>query len=304
MKNATGLSMLTAAELMAADLAPRTEILAPLLASDSAALLYGPAGIGKSFLALGIAWAVASGGSFLGWQAPRPHRVLYVDGELGAVELRQRLSLFGPPPDNLMISASDLCSGPLLDLSQDAGIVRLMSAWKAPELVVLDPLATLAGLASGDAERWDRLQRFLLHQRARRRAVLMVHHTNKAGDLHGTSQRMVSPDLVMALRWPERARRSGNARFEIHFDKIRQHRCAPLMPMLAELETDDGGRARWAWGPAEGSRLERAVALLNRGLTAPQAARALGIGRTALFKLKAEARDRGLLARDGTGDDA
>src|SRR6185369_6087051 len=105
MENASDLSMLTAAALLTADLAPRTDILAPLLASDSAALVYGPSGIGKSFLALGVAWAVASGGSFLGWQAPRRHRVLYVDGELGAAELRERLALFGAPPEQLVISA-------------------------------------------------------------------------------------------------------------------------------------------------------------------------------------------------------
>ena len=61
MENATGLSVLTAA------------------------------GIGQGFFALGMAWAVASGGSFLGWRAPRSQRVLHVDGELA--ELRERLAL-------------------------------------------------------------------------------------------------------------------------------------------------------------------------------------------------------------------
>src|SRR5689334_15183740 len=107
MQNTTGLSILTAAELMAADLAPRSDLLAPLLASDTAALVYGPAGIGKSFFALGIAWAVAIGGSFLGWRSPRRRRVLYVDGEMGAVALRQRLALFGPLPDRLELLTHD-----------------------------------------------------------------------------------------------------------------------------------------------------------------------------------------------------
>ena len=295
MENTTGLSVLTAADLLAADLPPRTDILAPLLASDTAALVYGPSGIGKSFFALGVAWAVAAGGSFLGWRAPRPRRVLYVDGELGAVSLRERLSLFGPPPQRLMISAHDLGTGPLLDLSEDAGIVRLMAAWNRPELVVLDALSTLAGLGSGDPERWDRLQRFLLHQRKHHRAVLMVHHVNKEGELRGTSRRENALDLMLALRWPDYGLASGNARFEVHFEKTRYHRGAPLVPLLAELETDEGGRARWRWGPAAGSRIERLAALLNRGLTTHEAAQALGISRAWLFKLKAEARARGLL---------
>ena len=72
------------------------------------------------------------------------------------------------------------------------------------------------------------------------------------------------------------------------------------MPMLAELRTDDDGRGRWRWGPAAGSRLERAAALLNRGLSAREAADALGIGRTWLFRLKAQARARGLLNQAGS----
>ena len=39
----------------------------------------------------GVAWAVASSGSFLSWRAPRPQRVLYVDGKLAV--LRERLAL-------------------------------------------------------------------------------------------------------------------------------------------------------------------------------------------------------------------
>jgi len=140
MENTTVLSILTAADLLAKKLPPRTDVLAPLLASDTAALVYGPSGIGKSFFALGVAWAVASGAAFLGWQAPRPRRVLYVDGELGAASLRERLALFGPPPQRLTVSPHDLAAGPLLDLSEEDGIVRLMAAWDDPELVVLDAL--------------------------------------------------------------------------------------------------------------------------------------------------------------------
>lgn len=293
MENATGLSILGAADLLARDLPPRSDVLAPLLASDTAALVYGPSGTGKSFFALGVAWAVAAGTSFLGWQAPRPRRVLYVDGELGATELRERLRLFGPPPANLMVSAHGLGSGPLLDLSEESGIVRLMAAWHDPELVVLDALSTLAGLGSGDPERWDRLQRFLLHQRTHHRCVLMVHHANRDGELHGTSRRENALDLMLALRRPEEGPASSNARFEIHVEKTRRR--APLAPVLAELLTDEAGRGRWHWGPAAASRLERAATLLNRGLTAQQAADELGIARTTLFRLKAEARREGLL---------
>jgi len=299
--------MLSAAELLAADIAPRRDLLAPLLSADSAALVYGPGGIGKSLFALSLAWAVAAGGSFLGWRSPRPHRVLYVDGEMGVAAVRERLALLGPPPDGLAIMAHDLGHGPgggLLDLSEDAGIERLMTAWNRPELVVLDTLSSLVGLQSGDAERWARVQRFLLHQRRRRRAVLLVHHANRKGAMRGSTRREDLLDLVIALRRPDDGppaggarfgMQAGGARFEVHVEKARRG-ATPLAPILATLETD-AGRAAWRWGPAHGGRVERAAALLNRGLSVSEAGEALGLSRTSLFRLKAEARQRGLLGR-------
>jgi RecA-family ATPase len=50
-------------------------------------MLYGQRGLGKTHVALGIAYAVASGGAFLRWRAPVPRRVLYVDGEMAAVDI-------------------------------------------------------------------------------------------------------------------------------------------------------------------------------------------------------------------------
>src|SRR5437868_3203791 len=77
-----------ASEFVAADLPEPSLLLDPILTSNSLALLYGPRGLGKSFLALGIAWAAAAGTSFLGWRARRRHRVLYIDGEMAAGDLK------------------------------------------------------------------------------------------------------------------------------------------------------------------------------------------------------------------------
>ena len=48
---------LGAAELMVSDLPERQPLLEPILANNTLALLYGPRGMGKTFVALGIAWA-------------------------------------------------------------------------------------------------------------------------------------------------------------------------------------------------------------------------------------------------------
>jgi hypothetical protein len=52
--------LLPATELMVADLPERKFLLDPILTSNTLALLYGPRGLGKTFVALGIAWAARS----------------------------------------------------------------------------------------------------------------------------------------------------------------------------------------------------------------------------------------------------
>lgn len=285
-------SPLSAAELMDTPLPPRVDVLSPLLARNTGALVYGPGGVGKSFFALGIAWAAATGGSFLGWQAPRPHRVLYVDGEMGAADMRERLALFGPPPATLDVFLPDLGKGPLLDLTRPESQLRMVEGWGRPELVVLDSLSSLAGLRSGDAERWDGLQRFLLRQRKYGRAMLLVHHANKHGRQRGSTRREDALDLVIALRRPRDWRPADGARFEIHFEKARRLKGDAAEPVLAQLGTEHG-KACWRWSSGAG-RLDRAVALLKQGATVKAVGAALGVSLATAYRLRDAARQRGL----------
>jgi AAA domain len=292
--DATPFSPLSAAQLMAAPLAPRVDLLSPLLARNTGALVYGPGGVGKSFFALGIARAAATGGSFLGWSAPRPHRVLYVDGEMGAADMRERLALFGPPPATLDVFLPDLGKGPPLDLARPDSQFRMMEGWGHPELVVLDSLSSLAGLRGGDAGGWDRLQRFLLRQRKYGPAMLLVHHANKRGAQRGSTRREDALDLVIALRRPRDWRPADGARFEIHFEKARRLTGDAAEPMRAQLATEHG-KAYWHWSSGVG-RLDRAVALLKQGATVKAMGGALGVSLASAYRLRDAARQRGLLS--------
>jgi hypothetical protein len=119
---------LRAADLLAATLPEREPILDPILASKSLALLYGPRGMGKTFVAMGIAWAAASGGSFLNWHAHRPRRVVYIDGKMPAVDMKARLAMFGPAPDTLEFMLSDMQRAFAPDIGTPRGQVRLMDS--------------------------------------------------------------------------------------------------------------------------------------------------------------------------------
>jgi hypothetical protein len=86
----TGLVALTGEELLKREFPAREMLLAPFLPSKGLAMLFAGRGIGKTWLGLNIAHAVAGGGSFLRWQASRPCRVCYVDGEMPAGALKDR----------------------------------------------------------------------------------------------------------------------------------------------------------------------------------------------------------------------
>src|SRR2546430_6023259 len=53
---------------------------------------YSQRGAGKTFIALGISVAVASGTRFLKWNAPTARPVLFVDGEMPCATLKERIS--------------------------------------------------------------------------------------------------------------------------------------------------------------------------------------------------------------------
>jgi Mrp family chromosome partitioning ATPase len=79
------LKALTAGELLTMEIPEREMLLAPIIPTKGLAMIYSKRGVGKTFVALSVAYAVASGGVFLRWKAPAPRRVLLVDGEMPLV---------------------------------------------------------------------------------------------------------------------------------------------------------------------------------------------------------------------------
>ena len=80
-------------EFLRLELPKRGLVIDPILPERGLMLVHAYRGIGKTYLALGMAAAVASGAKFLRWQAPRARRVLFVDGELPAATLRERAAM-------------------------------------------------------------------------------------------------------------------------------------------------------------------------------------------------------------------
>ena len=293
------LTIRPAHELLDAAADPQPFLLAPLLAPGTAALIYGPAGVGKSFLALGLALAAAGGGRFLGWTAPRPHNVLYLDGEMRREVVAERLRLFGAPPPSLRMWLATEQAGSALDLATEDGIVRLLASWREVkvDLIVIDSLSSLAGTTGDDPERWSELRQFLDFQRHLGRAVVLVHHANRDGAMRGISRRADAMDLVMALRRPRDWQPTDGARFQLRLEKARRVAGPDLAPLEVQLCPAADGRAEWRWHRGGSAAVHRAAALLQQGMSAEAVGKAIGVSPRTAYRLQRRASELGWIVR-------
>ena len=90
------LQAIDAYELAMMQFKPREVFLEPWLHSQDLCMIFAARGIGKTHFALGVAYAVATGGTFAKWSAPQARRVLYFDGELPGQVMQKRLLMHCP----------------------------------------------------------------------------------------------------------------------------------------------------------------------------------------------------------------
>jgi hypothetical protein len=102
--------ILTQEELSMQDLPPREFLLSEWMPKDSFGMVYAPRGVGKSWFCMALAVAVSEGKKrFLGWDLHAQHDVLYVDGEMAQVDLKERFEgLCAGPNPRLHILASEM----------------------------------------------------------------------------------------------------------------------------------------------------------------------------------------------------
>jgi putative DNA primase/helicase len=169
-----GLKVLSISELLSLELPPREYLLSPIVPMRGLAMLYAPRGIGKTYLALSISYAIAAGDTALRWQAPVPRKVLYVDGEMPLESLQQRLAAVvgsadkQAEPENFKLLAADHQDFGLPDLATIDGQAKMEPYLDGVQFLVLDNLSTLVRSGKeNEAECWTLIQEWLLDLRRR-----------------------------------------------------------------------------------------------------------------------------------------
>jgi putative DNA primase/helicase len=293
-------------DFVSLNLAPRKMLLDPILPERSLAMLYAPRGLGKTQLGLSVGLATASGSEVLRWSAPRPRRVLYIDGEMPVVSLQERLKALALgmereiPNEYFQILAADNVDGGI-NLGTDEGQRLIEPLLDGLDLLILDNLSTLCPTRSESAsDAWTPIQEWLLGLRRRGISVLFIHHAGNNGRQRGTSRREDALDTVIALRRPGDYSPEQEARFEVHFEKLR-NRIDPAasVPFEARLESFTVGEKeglRWSCCDLAPPLLKQAAELFGDGMTVREVATALGISKSEAGRLRIKASGTGLIA--------
>ena len=281
----------SADEFINMDLPERRELLHPFLPEQGLAMVHAERGIGKTFFGLNCAYAVATGGQFLSFNAPEARRVLYIDGEMPAIAMQERImQIHASNPSRdvpLEIITPDLqprrqgsinLSDPLYQESLRPLVERV-------DLVIVDNISTLVrGGKENESESWLPVQEWALEQRAEGRSVLWIHHSGKGGKQRGTSRREDVLDTSISLRRPPDYRPEKGAVFEVHFEKSRGFTGEDAKPLEASMEIDALGRQIWCYRSLEASTYDRCCDLANEGLKNHEIVAELGINKSTVSR--------------------
>jgi len=261
------------------------------------AMIDAQAGHCKTWLALSIAYAVATGQSLMGWEVERSGRVLYVDGELPGELLQKRLRMLGPPNDNLRVlshSQFEMRSEAMPDIGEEVGrdfLDRVIEQYGI-DLVILDSVSTLvrSGM-DNDVESWRAVQAWSLKHRARGRAVIYLHHHGRSGNPRGSSSREIVLDTRLKLTRDAELSTERETAVKIEFVKAREFYGADTEPVLAFLQTEDG-TVHWRRESVRDNTRDRVDELIKQGWKQTDIAKEMGLSKGRISQIVKELRDK------------
>ncbi|MEO0375476.1 MAG: AAA family ATPase [Cyanobacteria bacterium P01_A01_bin.17] len=233
--------IITAGQLLEKRFPKREFILEPWLRNVESSMIWAPTGVGKTWMTLSIAVAIAGGGKLGKWEASATRKVLIIDGEMNGQDLQERIKMLldnkaiqdvdeEQGNENLHIIARQLQepSADFIDITDEAsqhkvlGLVRQLET----ELVIVANLTTTAdGLPDeNDAAAMRSVMRFLMMMKQAGVATILVHHSNKNGSgFRGSSALGATFESIISLKANDNAQ-YGSASFVLDFEKLRAKR--------------------------------------------------------------------------------
>ena len=247
------LKILTAGDLIDLQLEPREDLIAPWLRQGESLLLWSASGLGKTWLTLSMAIAMAGGGKVGNWKCPKPRRVLLIDGEMHLQDLKERIETLtlgdvvqegdaDAAASNLSIIARQHQDPNVdfFDITEPASQKKLRQQCKNldVDILIIDNLSTVAdGLQDENAATaFKPVQKFLLSMKQMGIATILVHHSRKDGkEARGSSAIATTFEVIIGLEKPKTPV-IGKASFLLSFGKFRAKGDETLAPTSWTLE--------------------------------------------------------------------
>ncbi len=303
-QEASKLKPIAIEDFLSLTLPEREMLLSPFLPSQGLALLVAKRGVGKTHVALGIAYAISSGGTFLNWTAPAPKKVLYVDGEMPAGLMQERLHMITtmntkhPTQKFLQLLTPDLQDHVMPNLSCQDGRDEIEPLLKESDLVIIDNISCLfRSGGENESESWQEAQEWALDLRRRGKSVLFVHHAGKSGTQRGTSKREDILDSVIVLKHSDDYKPEEGAHFEISFDKARHFSGDDARSFQAQLKTENG-ITRWEISDApEEKEIQLIATMRNEKITIKEITEKTGLSKSQIEYRIAKAKEKALIIR-------
>ena len=186
---------------------PPPSIVDGILREQDFAVLYGPPGVGKSFVAMSLALSVANGCEWMGREMAAAGQVIYMAGE-GVYGLGKRVMAWagGKIPTRSMLWSHWWQINDFVPMLEPAAFRALLDSIEAsgvrPRLIVVDTLAR--AMTGGDENSAKDMGLFVMRCGMLRdqtgAAVLLVHHTRGDGERErGSSALRGAADVMLAV---------------------------------------------------------------------------------------------------------
>jgi len=278
-------------QLINLDLPERGMILKPIIPEQGIVEVFGPRGILKTWIVLGIGLAIASGKkAFWTWESPEPRKVLFIDGEMSIFDLQTRINQlikgygYKPDDEHFQIINPDKIpfNQPVPNIAYPQGQRALSMAVAKAEVVILDNLSCLASHGKeNEAESWSPVQKWLLELRRQGKTAIFVHHANKSGGSSGTSARERICDTVINLKKPQDYQTTQGARAEVHFEKARGFYGDDAAPFELSLSNRMDGGVKWIAKPTGlDEQTSKILEMKDQGMALRAIGKKLGISST------------------------
>jgi RecA-family ATPase len=205
-------------------------LLSPVICQGDITFLYAAKGIGKTLLALSMAYVVATGKSLFGfWKCPTPCPVLYLDAEVGEAGLKARIidcrRSFGLKRNE----AADVwfSSGRFNLYSEDyrnlvkKEIKRINSTYtddREVKLIVIDNLTSMQD-GKDHASNWEKFFNWATELKNSGISVLILYHANDDGTLRGDKKKLINTDNAIFISGPKKKSKEKNSADDEQEDK-------------------------------------------------------------------------------------